>query len=240
VKGTIFAVESGTKGSRVSVVEGEVKVDHSGKEETLLPGDQTTTNDSLDKAPVEKSVAWSRNATKYASLVSQLANLRREVNQKAARPGVRYTSRFVDLVPENTVFYAALPNLSETLAQSQKIMQDRIKQNPALAEWWKDNKEEGLGINQKTMARIEEFGSQLGDEIVVSAELDSKGEPSGILVLGELKDAAAFRTYLDGKLSRMLAEESGESMNVRVIDDPLTATVKTGAGIRDEDEQNEI
>jgi len=92
VKGTIFAVESGTKGSRVSVVEGEVKVDHSGKEETLLPGDQTTTNDSLDKAPVEKSVAWSRNATKYASLVSQLANLRREVNQKAARPGVRYTS----------------------------------------------------------------------------------------------------------------------------------------------------
>jgi len=227
VKGTIFAVESGTKGSRVSVVEGEVKVDHSGKEETLLPGDQTTTNDSLDKAPVEKSVAWSRNATKYASLVSQLANLRREVNQKAARPGVRYTSRFVDLVPENTVFYAALPNLSETLAQSQKIMQDRIKQNPALAEWWKDNKEEGLGINQKTMARIEEFGSQLGDEIVVSAELDSKGEPSGILVLGELKDAAAFRTYLDGKLSRMLAEESGDSMNVRVIDDPLTATVKT-------------
>ena len=227
VKGTIFAVESGTKGSRVSVVEGEVKVDHSGKEETLLPGDQTTTNESLDKAPVEKSVAWSRNATKYANLVSQLANLRREVNQKAARPGVRYTSRFVDLVPENTVFYAALPNLSETLAQSQKIMQDRIKQNPALAEWWKDNKEEGLGINQKTMARIEEFGSQLGDEIVVSAELDSKGEPSGILVLGELKDAAAFRTYLDGKLSRMLAEESGDSMNVRVIDDPLTATVKT-------------
>ena len=49
VKGTIFAVESGTKGSRVSVVEGEVEVNHAGKDETLLPGDQTTTSSILDK-----------------------------------------------------------------------------------------------------------------------------------------------------------------------------------------------
>lgn len=227
VKGTIFAVESGTKGSRVSVVEGEVKVDHSGKEETLLPGDQTTTNNSLDKAPVQKTVAWSRNASKYANLMSQLANLRREVNQKAARPGVRYTSKFVDLVPENTVFYAALPNLSETLAQSQQIMQDRIKQNPALAEWWKKDQADGVGINQQAMNRILEFGSQLGDEIVVSAELDTKGEPSGILVLGEIKDAASFRTYLDGQLAQFVAKESGDSLKVRIIDDPLAAPVKT-------------
>jgi hypothetical protein len=137
VKGTIFAVESGTKGSRVSVVEGEVQVNHAGKDETLLPGDQATTNRNLDKTPVPQTVAWSRNASRYANLVSELAKLRRDVNQRVQLSGVRYSSKFVDLVPENTVFYAALPNLTDTLAESQRIMQERISQNPALAEWWK-------------------------------------------------------------------------------------------------------
>ena len=224
VKGTIFAVESGTKGSRVSVVEGEVEVNHGGKDETLLPGDQTTTSPNLDKTPVHKNVAWSRNAARYASLVSDLAKLRREVDQRVQRQGVRYSSRFVDMVPENTVFYAALPNLSETLAESQRIMQERVKQNPALAEWWKGNKGDGLGINEQTLARIQEFGSQLGEEIVVTGKMDAKGEPSGILVLGEVKDAASFRTYLDGEIARF-AKDSRDVPNLRIIDDPLTATV---------------
>lgn len=224
VKGTIFAVESGTKGSRVSVVEGEVQVNHAGKNETLLPGDQATTSSSLDKTPVQQNVAWSRNAGRYANLVSELAKLRRDVNQKVARPGVRHSSKFVDLVPENTVFYAALPNLSETLAESRRIMQERVKQNPALAQWWKGNKEDGLGMNEQTLARIQEFGSQLGDEIVVTGKMDAKGEPTGILVLGQVKDAASFRTYLDGQLARF-AKETSNTPKVRVIDDPLTAAV---------------
>jgi FecR protein/Putative zinc-finger len=223
VKGTIFAVESGTKGSRVSVVEGEVQVNYAGKDETLLPGDQTTTNRSLDKTTVQQNVAWSRNASRYANLVSELAKLKNDIN-RVPRPGVRYSSRFVNLVPENTVFYAALPNFSETLAESQRIMQERISQNPALAEWWKGNKGDGIGINEQTLTRVREFGSHLGEEIVVSAEMDAKNEPSGLLVLGEVKDAANFRTYLDGQLARF-ANESGDKLNVRIIDDPMAATV---------------
>jgi hypothetical protein len=223
VKGTIFAVESGTKGSRVSVVEGEVQVNHQGKDETLLPGDQTTTNRSLDRTPVQQNVAWSRNAARYANLVTELAKLRRDVNQRAQLPGVRYSSKFVDVVSENTVFYAALPNLTDTLAESQRIMQERISQNPALAEWWKGKKGDGLGINEQTLARVREFGSQLGEEIVVSAEMDAKGEPSGVLVLGEVKDAAKFRTYLDEQLASF-AKELGDAPNVRFVDDPMTAT----------------
>lgn len=220
VKGTIFAVESGTKGSRVSVVEGEVEVSHAGKNETLHPGDQTTTKPELDKTSVEQNVAWSRNASKYTNLVSELAKLRRDVDKRAVRPGVRTSSRFLDLVPENTVFFAALPNLTATLGESQRVMQERIKQNPALAEWWKGEKDHGM--DQRFFTRIQEFGSQLGEEIVVSAEMDSKGEPSSILVLGELKNPAGFRSYLDEQVARV-AKESGEMPNIQIVEDPLTA-----------------
>ena len=226
VKGTIFAVESGTKGSRVSVVEGEVEVNHQGKDEKLLPGDQTTTNPNLNKTSVRQNVAWSRNAARYANLVADLAKLRNDINQNVARPGVRYSSKLADLVPENAVFYAALPNLTESLTESERVMQERISQNPALAEWWKSNR--GSNFNEQTLARVREFGSQLGEEIVVSAAMDAKGEPNGILVLGEVKNAADFRAYLDGQLSR-LSNETGNALNVRIVDDPLTATKSEGA-----------
>src|SRR6185295_9172020 len=105
-----------------------------------------------------QTVAWSRNAARYANLVSELAKLKREVDQRVQLPAVRYSSKLAGLVPENTVFYAALPNFSESLAESQRVMQERISQNPALAEWWKGSKGDGFNINEQTLTRVREFG----------------------------------------------------------------------------------
>ncbi len=231
VTGTIFSVGSGTKGSRVSVVEGEVHVAHSGQKNILRPGDQTTSSVSLERVPVTQDVAWSRNAQKYNNLVTELTKLRQDLNQRVARPGVRYSSRFLDLVPENTVLYAALPNLAESLAESHRIMQERIKQNPALAEWvggGMKREGRGAGFDDSVIERVREFGAQLGEEIVVSAGMDAKGEPSSVVVFGELKDAANFRPFVEKQIAQMGGAAGGGKNPVRFVDDPLTANVGAG------------
>ena len=225
VKGTIFAVGSGTKGSRVSVVEGEVHVNHAGADKVLLPGDQTTTGASLKPVSVKDDIAWSRNASRYAKMVTELASLRKEVAQQVPHPGVRYSTRFLDLAPEGTVLYAALPNLATTLGESHRIMQERIAQNPALSEWMREQESStahGPGLNQ-TMARVREFGQYLGDEIVVTAGTNAQGNPDAFLVLGELKDSAGFRPFLEKQINDLKSVDKG-TPRVNIIDDPSAAT----------------
>ncbi|MFL6228079.1 MAG: FecR domain-containing protein [Pyrinomonadaceae bacterium] len=222
VTGTTFAVAAGTKGSRVSVVEGEVHFNHASSEQVLRPGDQGVSNAAIERVPVRDELGWSRNAAKYASLVTTLSAARKDLDQNFARVGVRYSSRFLDLAPENTVLYAALPNISEQLAESHKIMQERIKQNPALAEWWgKTHSGANAIADDKIIERVREFGSYLGDEIVVAAGMDAKGEPSQIVVLGELKDAAGFRPFAEKQLAEMTKDGSGDA-HVTFVDDPAT------------------
>jgi ferric-dicitrate binding protein FerR (iron transport regulator) len=65
VTGTVFSVNSGTKGSRVSVIEGEVHMDHAGSERVLRGGEQATTNASIATIPVvvePEGVTLCRNA----------------------------------------------------------------------------------------------------------------------------------------------------------------------------------
>jgi hypothetical protein len=224
VTGTIFSVNNGTKGSRVSVIEGEVHVNHAGDERVLHPGDQTTTSTSLEMIPIQDEVGWSRNADRYSKLMVELTALRRELDQKVPRPGVRYSTRLLDLVPDGTVVYTALPNLTATIVESHRIMQERIQQNAALREWWHHDRPTthgGPGLDQ-IIEELNQFGKYLGTEIVASAKMGEQG-PEDPLVLAELSDAEGFRPFLEQKIAAFSATEKG-APRIRIIDDPLTAT----------------
>ncbi|HWW75611.1 MAG TPA: hypothetical protein VNZ44_09455, partial [Pyrinomonadaceae bacterium] len=186
----------------------------------------------LETVPLAQEVAWSRSAARYTQLAASLTGLRNDINARVPRPGVRYSSRFLDLVPEGTVLYAALPNLSQRLSDSYRVMQERINQNPALKEWWK---KEGQGAEaDRIVGRVREFGTYLGDEVVVSVGLDAKNEPGNVLVLGELKNAAEFRPFLEREIAR-LAREDRNAPAIRIVDDPLAAAAQAnGSAGKDE------
>lgn len=232
VTGTTFAVNSGTKGSRVSVIEGEVHLDRSGDDRVLRAGEQATTNSSIETIPVKDEIAWSRNAARYAKTLEGLTALQKDLNA-VAKPSVRYSTRLLDMMPENTVIYAALPNLSATIAESNRIIEERIQQNPALKDWFANRHEpRGPGMNQ-TISTIKEFGDQLGDEIAVGAGMNDSGESVAPVVLAELKNPASFHAFFDSEMQKLDGQR--KAPQVQWVDDPktaqpaaATATTKTG------------
>jgi len=73
VVGTTFVVNAASDGSRVSVIEGEVRV-HEGRTETVLrPGEQVSTNRAVVARPVAEEIAWSREADALRGILATFA-----------------------------------------------------------------------------------------------------------------------------------------------------------------------
>src|SRR4029078_1905581 len=174
-----------------------------GSDHVLRPGDQATTNPAITTIPVKDEIAWSRNADKYAAVLNGLASVKNAL-KNVQQPGVRNSTHLLDLMPENTVVYAAIPNFANTIVESHRVIQERISQNAALREWW-EKEQSGRAQNMdQVVETIRQFGAHLGDEIAVSVSMNAQGNPSDPLVLAELTDANGVRELIEqqvGKLS---------------------------------------
>jgi hypothetical protein len=220
VTGTVFSVNNGTKGSRVSVIEGEVSLSHAGNDRVLRPGEQATTSPAIAMIPIKDEVAWSKNANKYAAVLSGLAALKGELKQ-VAQPGVRNSTHLLDLMPENTVVYAALPNLTNTITESHRIIQERMSQNPALREWW-EKEQSGRAQNMdQVVETIRQFGAHLGDELAVSVSMNAQGNPSDPLVLAELKDSNGVRELIEQQVGKL--SNGQKAPGIQFVENPLSA-----------------
>jgi hypothetical protein len=178
VKGTIFGVTWGLKGSRVSVVQGEVKVDHGGASRLLHRGEQTATDQATALASVATDIAWSQNAAQYLAMLGDLAAIQKLIDQIPA-PGLRYSSRLLDRVPPASAVVAAIPNLSQTLSEATRIFEDRARQSASFAEWWNGPRAQAI---RQAVDRARAVSDYLGDEIILAAPV--KGAP---MVLAEVR-----------------------------------------------------
>jgi uncharacterized protein (TIGR03435 family) len=71
VVGTVFLVNAEEEGSRVAVIEGEVRVQQGGTTKNLLSGEQLSSNPQMQLSPVKREVSWSPNAEVHVALLQQ-------------------------------------------------------------------------------------------------------------------------------------------------------------------------
>jgi hypothetical protein len=193
VTGTVFSVNSGLKGSRVSVIEGEVHVAHAGVENVLHAGDQVATSPRLTRVDMHEEIGWSSQADKHLELLAQFANLRREID-KIPTPGPRYSSNLIGRIPTGSVLYAAVPNAGDALAEANRIFQQQLQQSDALREWF--SRGNGANPEEFTQAieKVRLLGQYLGDEVVLVG-VNLREEP-GMVVLAELR-RSGIREFLE-------------------------------------------
>lgn len=207
VTGTVFAVNSGVKGSRVSVVEGAVDVAYGGNEDILHSGDQVSTGANMTSVPVQDDIAWSRDLPKHLELLAQFAKLQHRLEQ-VQMPAPRYNSRLLARMPADTIVYASMPNAGQALEDANRILQEQIQQSAALREWWSHGDPQSAAKLNETVAKIRLLSDYLDDEVVVAG---FGGKKSGLAVV-----AGVRRSGLQEFLNSQFATLAGEA-HVRTV-----------------------
>jgi hypothetical protein len=167
VTGTVFSVNRGLKGSRVSVLEGQVRVARDGGETVLAPGQQWA-NDAVGQAPLQDEIAWSGDVDRHLALLAEVKALR-ERWAAVPLPGVRYQSRLLPLVPRDALVFAAIPNYGAALGDAHRIFEEHLQQSQVLREWWQKVEAEDDGPSlREVVEKVRGFSEYLGDEVVLA------------------------------------------------------------------------
>jgi hypothetical protein len=216
VTGTVFSVNSGTKGSRVSVIEGEVHVKHAGLESVLHSGDQVATTQSVGLVPVREEIAWSSDLDHELALLAEFSKLRTKL-EAIQTPGPRYESKILPLLPADTVLYIGIPNLGDALQQANQIFQQQLSQSKVLQDWWnKSGNSNQHPTPQELIDQIQVMSRYLGDEVVITARGGSASNEHGPILLAEVRQYG-LKDYLQNHLADTLRSPQGRA-DLHVVD----------------------
>src|SRR6266852_2008250 len=208
VTGTVFSVNSGTKGSRVAVIEGEVHVKHAGSESILHSGDVVATTQSVGVVPVREEIAWSSDLDHELALLAEFSKLRAKL-EEIQTPGPRYESKILPLLPADTVLYIGIPNLGDALQQANQIFQQQLSQSKVLQDWWnKSGNSNQHPTPQELIDQIHYISQYLGDEVVITARGSSAPNEHGPVLLAEVRQPG-LKDYLQNHFADTLTRQQG-------------------------------
>ncbi len=226
VTGTVFSVNSGLKGSRVAVIEGNVNVGYGGHASMLHAGDEATTSSELGQVPIQQEISWSGDREHYLALLAELTTLRQKLEQ-IPLPAPGHESALLEHVPLNTRVYISIPNLGEALAEANQVFQAQLQQSPVLQQWWAKIETQEHGPKPgEIIEKVRQFSQYLGDEIVFAVARQPNGEAGGVALAQVAKPGladflrqqapdAATAVYDEQSLSKAPARRDGPVFLVR-------------------------
>jgi hypothetical protein len=225
VVGTVFAVSTGVKGSRVSVIQGEVHVSQqSSGEKSLYPGQQVTTTPTLYQVSIEEEISWSRNLDTHLALLRALADVNNFLRDRVPGPQLRFTSTLLPLLPANTVVYGAFPNVSAVLGQAYDLFRQKIAQNQLLQTWWTQQNRRKTPTDptlEEMIEHVRTLGGHLGEEIAIAVTGSSRSGPSDVIVLANVVNPAGVSTEINTIMAR-----TGDGF--RLLTDPAQLATFSG------------
>lgn len=231
VTGTIFEVAHGAKGSRVSVVEGSVDVLMQGDTKSLEPGQVLDSRSEYLALTAAEEIAWSQNADLYIAMLQEVAALQQDIQAVIDSPP-RYSTRLLDLVPEYTAVYMAVPNAPAKITDVYDVIRNRMQSSTTLSEAWAEFESTSeVGHLDEIMSWLQEIGYSLGEETVLALTthevVTSEGEGMGAPVILSEVDAEAFRASFNDQLAQIRATLEAEGldseMEIAIVDDPADA-----------------
>ncbi len=229
VKGTVFTVSHGPKGSRVSVLAGEVWVDKGGKVDKLSPGQQTSTQPNIGLVPVAEEIAWSSDPARYDAFLKELTAVSRAALVKIANVPLRFDSTLVPMLPAGTLFCAAAPNVTGELAAAGEDLLQRVQANPDLKQWLDRQRAEAPQAPDmaEVVGRFRELASRLGDELVLAGFHDDASTRGHFVLLAETTDETGLRAAIRDNL-QWITCGAGHEVPVVLVEDvsalPAAAT----------------
>ena len=195
IRSAVLSVNRGTKGSRVAVAKGLARIEKGRQSFELRSGQQMATSNLLSDVPIATEFAWSKNAGSYLALLAEFSTLQKQI-ESIASSGPRYSSDLAKYVPEDSVIYAAIPNVGGAIEEARRLFDDRLEQSEVLRDWWTHQPAANASHFDEVVNRISSISKYLGDEVVLSVSLSPSHRYHGAVILAEIRQPG-LKDYLE-------------------------------------------
>ena len=199
VVGTVFLVNAENEGSRVAVIEGQVRVQQGETEEKLGPGEQATSNPLMHRQSVGEEIAWSRHAETHLAMLQQ-ATVSKPPEPAPAQADLNFEVASVRRVDIATTAIGGVPVFAPTGGVGSSDPR-RITYHGA---WLSNLIAEAFGIRANQITGPEWLSKERYD-VIANIPEGATTEQFNVMLGNLLRDRFHLRFHIDTKISSVYA-----------------------------------